>query len=153
MRFTIRKRANMRRPAAKRGDGAVVWTLGRGVGAALAQLPPLKSQGAVEYLSGGGGRAEAEAIRHVESKFPLVLEFVRRAAQPDESITDVDVNVIDAEGHSVLVARSDGPYLLARLRDGAYTVQATYFGHRLEKTVRVAAPASAHAVFVWDMKL
>jgi hypothetical protein len=126
--------------------------MARAAGAAPGPLPPLKAQGSVQYLSGGIG-AEAESIRQAQSRFPLALEFVRKAAQPDECIADVDVNVVDRHGKSVLTARSDGPYLLARLPDGDYTVQATYFGHTLEKLVRVAGSASARAVFVWDMKL
>ena len=53
----------------------------------------------------------------------------------------------------MLAVRSDGPYLLAKLPDGEYTVRATYFGHTLERTVKVAGHASARAVFVWNMKL
>jgi hypothetical protein len=63
------------------------------------------------------------------------------------------VTVIDDQGASVLAARSDGPYLLAKLPDGDYTVRATYFGHTLERDVRVAASASARVALVWKMKL
>jgi hypothetical protein len=116
-------------------------------------MPPLKTQGEIQYLTGGLGEAEYVSMRQAQCKFPLALEFVRKAAQHDGHIADVDVSVIDGEGRDVLAVRSDGPYLLAKLPDGEYTVRATYFGHTLEQTVRVAAGASARAVFVWEMKL
>jgi hypothetical protein len=116
-------------------------------------MPPLKTQGEIQYLTGGLGEAEYVSMRQAQCKFPLALEFVRKAASHDTYIADVEVSVIDGGGKSVLAVRSDGPYLLAKLPDGDYTVRATYFGHTLEQTVRVAAAASARAVFVWEMKL
>ena len=140
-------------PKPKPRNGAVVWTLRGGADRALAALPALRTRGRIQYVSGGLGKAEADSFKLARSRFPLALDFVQTAAQPDESIADVDVNVIDHSGKSVLTVRTDGPYLLARLPDGEYTVTATYFGHTLEKTVRVVGNASARAVFVWEMKL
>jgi hypothetical protein len=150
MPYPIRRKLGMKRSTPKSG---VVWTLARRAGAAPAPLPPLKTQGEVQYLTGGIGKEASEAIRQAESKFPLALEFTRKAAQPDESITDVEVKVTDRNDKSVLAVRTDGPYLLAKLPDGVYIVQATYFGHTIEKMVRVAGSASARVVFVWEMKL
>ena len=142
----------MKPSATKPRNGAVVWTLGQGPGAALIPMPPLKTQGAVQYVTGGIGEAEYVSMRQAQCRFPLALEFTRKAAH-DTYIADVEVDVIDRTGRSVLAVRSDGPYLLAKLPDGEYIVRATYFGHTLERTVKVAAAASARTVFVWDMKL
>jgi hypothetical protein len=153
MPYPIRRRFNVRRSGLKPRNGAVVWTLGRGPGAPMIPLPPVKTHGEVQYVTGGIGESEYVSMRQAQCKFPLALEFVRKAAQHDGHIADVDVSVIDGEGRDMLAVRSDGPYLLAKLPDGEYTVRATYFGHTLEQTVRVAAGASARAVFVWEMKL
>lgn len=153
MRFLRRLGLKRALPKPKPRNGAVVWTLPGGADSALAALPALRTQGRIQYVSGGLGKTEADAFKQARSRFPLALDFVRKAAQPDESLADVDVNVIDGAGRSVLMVRTDGPYLLARLPDGEYTVKATYFGHTLEKAVRVVGNASARAVFVWEMKL
>ena len=154
MAYPIRRRKyNVKPSATKPRNGAVVWTLGQGPGAALIPMPPLKTQGAVQYVTGGIGEAEYVSMRQAQCKFPLALEFARKAAHHDTYIADVEVSVTDEAGRSVLAVRSDGPYLLAKLPDGEYTVRATYFGHTLERTVKVAAHASARTVFVWDMKL
>jgi hypothetical protein len=153
MPYPIRRRLNVRRSPLKPLGGAVVWTLGQGAGAAPAALPPLKIQGEVEYLTGGAGRTAFESFRQAQSSFPLALEFVRKAAEHDTYIMDVDVDVTNRAGASVLKVRTDGPHLLARIRDGEYVVKATYFGHLLERRVRVVGHTSARVVFVWEMKL
>lgn len=150
MAYPVRRRKYNVKP---RTNGDVVWTLGAGPGASLVPMPPIKSQGAVQYVSGGIGEAEYVSMRQAQCRFPLALEFVRKSAQHDRYIADVEVRVTDAAGRRVLEVRSDGPYLLAKLPDGEYTVQATYFGHMQERAVKVAAVASARVVFVWDMKL
>lgn len=131
---------------------AVGATLALGTGAALAALPPLKTQGEVQYVTGGVGKIEAQSFQEAQSKFPVALEFVRKASPRDEFVANVEVRMLDAAGKNVLATRTDGPFLLARLPAGEYTVKATYDGRTLEKTLQVTDHASARAVFVWDMK-
>ena len=152
MAHPIRRRYKLRYPGLRPRNGAVVWTLGRD-GGSMVPLPPLKMQGAVQYVTGGIGAAEYVALRQAQGKFPLALEFLRRAVDHDTYVADLDVVVSDDHGVGVLAVRSDGPYLLAKLPDGDYTVRATYFGHTLERDVRVAAAASARVALVWKMKL
>lgn len=118
-------------------------------GTAAAALPPIQHQGEVQYLSGGVGTEESESIKQAASQFPLALEFVQKATPRDQYLANVEVSVVDHRGRSVLDATSDGPFLLASLPSGEYTVKASYAGHTLEKVVRVADRASARAVFVW----
>ena len=120
-----------------------------GAGTAAAALPPIRHQGDVQYLSGGVGRDESESIRQAESTFPLALEFVRKATPRDEYLADVEVAISDHGGRSVLEVTSDGPFLLARLPTGEYTVRAIYGGRSLEQQVHVADRTPARAVFVW----
>jgi hypothetical protein len=124
--------------------------LALGAGTAAAALPPMMHQGEIEYLSGGVGTDESESIKQAASQFPLALEFVQKATPHDEYLANVEVSVIDHRGRSVLDVTSDGPFLLAKLPSGEYTVKAHYAGRTLEKVVHVAQPpASARAVFVW----
>jgi len=153
MAYPVRRRYRLRNPGLRPRNGSVVWTLGRGPGGGMVPLPPLRAQGGIQYVTGGIGEAEYIALRQAQCRFPLALEFIRRAADHDAYVADVDVVVTGDHGATVLAVRSDGPYLLAKLPDGDYTVRATYFGHTLERDVRVAAAASARVAFVWKMKL
>jgi len=120
-----------------------------GAGAATAALPPIRYQGDVQYLSGGVGSDESESIKQAASTFPLALEFVRKATPRDEYLANVAVEISDYGGRSVLDVMSDGPFLLARLPSGKYTVRATYDGRSLERKVHVADLTPTRAVFVW----
>jgi hypothetical protein len=139
----------MKRSTLKSLTTAVAAALALGAGTALAALPPLKHQGEVQYLTGGVGKDESDAIEQAQSKFPLALEFVQKATPHDEFVANVDVRVLDPHGRNVLDARADGPFLLAKVPSGEYTVKATYEGQTLEKKVRVSNHGSERAVFVW----
>jgi hypothetical protein len=123
------------------------------VGSALARsaaaLPPVHASGSVAYLSGGIGQDEARAIERASRQWPLTLEFAVKEKQHAEFAADVTVAVRDAQGHTALATRAKGPFLLARLTPGAYTVDATFAGMALHRKVVIAHGHPAHAVFVW----
>jgi len=139
----------MKRSTLKPLATALSATLWFAAGPALAALPAMQHQGEVQFLTGGVGKDEAESMRAAQPKFPLALEFVRKATPRDEYLADVEVTVLDHRGRSVLDAQADGPFLLARLPAGEYTVKAAHAGRTLDRKVRVTDHASARAVFVW----
>lgn len=112
-------------------------------------LPALQTQGAVSYLSGGIGEREAKAIEHVESTYPLSLEFVQHAKPRDEFLADVGVKIADRTGKTTLNTVTDGPFLLARIPDGSYTVKASEGGKTLTRHITIAAGKPAHVEMVW----
>jgi hypothetical protein len=81
--------------------------------------------------------------------YPLVLEFYGKTDGTNEYLSDVPVRIADAQGKTVLDTLSRGPFLLARLPYGRYTVVATYRDHKQERTVNVSAAGHARAVFIW----
>ena len=117
--------------------------------ATMSNLPPEATQGAVTYRTGGVGESEAMAMRHAEAKYPLSLEFVQRAYPKDEYLAYADVTIKDHAGNTMLKAMSDGPYLLAKLPNGHYTVMATENGKTETRHIVVAAHKPDHLVFVW----
>jgi hypothetical protein len=112
-------------------------------------LPPEQTQGAVSYVSGGIGKEEAQAFEMAAKQYPLSLEFAVKHAPRAEFTADVHVMVKDAQGKSVLDTRSDGPFLLAKLPAGHYTVTAEQHGQTLTKTTAVATHKPAHLTFMW----
>ena len=116
---------------------------------ASAKLPPEMTQGEVRYVSGGIGRAEADAFKRAADRYPLSLEFALEAKPHDEYTADVRVAIRDAHGKTALLALSEGPFLLAKLPAGIYDVKATHQGRTLERHVSVAEGKQAHVTFVW----
>lgn len=116
---------------------------------AATPLPPEQAQGNVTYMSGGIGHEEAIAMRKEEGRFPLSLEFIKRAKPADESLANVNVTIKDHRGNTELQTLATGPYLLANMPNGKYKVSAEFDGQTKTHDVVVAAHKPARVVFEW----
>jgi hypothetical protein len=128
---------------------ALAALLAAGAHAQPAPLPPVQRADGIEYLSGGIGKDEAHAIEQVSKRWPLTLEFAVQDGKHADFTTGVHVRVRDAKNQTVLQATADGPYLLARLQPGRYTVDAERQGQTRHERVAIASQHGARAVFVW----
>lgn len=118
---------------------------------ALAQtgMPQTEQQGDISFVSGGVGRDESTALQQARSQWPLSLLFTG----PGSSyVADVQVQIAGADGASVLDTHSHGPYMLVRLPNGRYTVNAAYNGVTRTQRVNVTGNGSAHATFSFPGK-
>jgi hypothetical protein len=68
-------------------------------------------------------------------QYPLTLEFAIKHTPRAEYTANVHVTITDAQGQRLLDTRSDGPFLLAKLPAGQYTVMAERHGQTLARTV------------------
>jgi len=116
----------------------------------MAQLPAEKIAGQVHYVTGGVGQEEAEAFRQAQRDYSLALEFGNQTKPRAQFTADVNVLIRDARGNTVLDAVSDGPFLLARLPAGRYTIRATQNGRTLDRVATVAGGKSTHVAFLWQ---
>src|SRR5437660_1233038 len=91
-----------------------------------AALPPEQHQAGIAFLTGGVGKDEAKAFERAAPRFPLALEFIDRVGKREEFLAGIAVKVIDRDGKTLLSTTSDGPFLLAKIPSGRYTVSATY---------------------------
>ena len=113
-------------------------------------LPPEQTQGGVTYVSGGIGQEESQAFEAAAAQYPLALEFAIKHAPRAEYTANVHVVVTDAQGTRVLDTHSDGPFLLAKLAAGRYTVTAERHQDTLTRTVHVANNHKpTHVMFLW----
>lgn len=114
--------------------------------------PKPRTRHDVTYLCGGIGREEAAYMKRQARGYDLMLIF---ATRDGAYLADVNVELRDAAGNSVLQTRCDSPMLLVDLpRGGNYRVVAEAAGYRLDRTARIAAKKrkSAHAaslVMTW----
>ena len=122
-------------------------------GAAHAQsesaLPPVQKSGAVEYLSGGIGLDESTAIKSASRHWPVSLGFSVQAPGKAEFASDVKLEIRDAKGAQVLATTASGPFLLAKLPPGSYSLRASLAGKTLERKVQIKAGGSARVELVW----
>jgi len=88
----------------------------------------------IPYVSGGIGEKAQEALKARESEFNLKLVFT---LVEGNYVADVNVVLTDAKGHRLVEHRAEGPFFMARLPAGQYTVAATYNGATVTRKVPV----------------
>lgn len=111
--------------------------------------PAERRQGSATYVTGGVGKDEAEAFRAMAPRYALSLEFARANAPRGDFLADVDVTVINDRGQPVLDAVAEGPFLLANLPAGTYTVRANSDGRVKSQTVTITPGHNRHLTFAW----
>src|SRR6185312_692944 len=112
-------RTNIRRLTTVAALGAALFGM---ASAGAAGLPPAHMVNGIETLSGGIGDGQAAAMQAAAPHWPLTLEFAIRDHAKSDYAADVKVVVRNAKGDTVLKTTAGGPFLLARLDPGRYTV-------------------------------
>jgi len=113
-------------------------------------LPQVQSQGQAEFITGGVGKDESEAIAQAAGTWPLMLELSQSAATPRaEFISDVQITIKDKSGNTVLDMRSEGPYVLVKLPAGKYSLDATYESKTLHRNVSLEKGRSVRLSLMW----
>lgn len=123
-----------------------------GLGAqATVYNPPIQITHGIEYMSGGVGEDEAELMRTIEPRWPAVFEFAVKDGRSADFAAGVVLTVRDAQGVAVLDGvRATGPYLVARLEPGRYSVEATLAGKKIQRDIAIGGPGtSTKSVFEW----
>ncbi len=105
-------------------------------GASFAQLPPSKTQGDTTFITGGIGSDESSAMFAAAKKWSLLIEM----SEIDGSgrgvwIAGIDIRVLNAKQQSILETVCDGPLMLLNAPPGQYTVEASYQGKLLKRSV------------------
>ena len=90
----------------------------------------------VKYVCGGVGSDEVASLKDAASDYDLMMTF---AASTGAYIADVDVEIADARGRTVLDVNCDGPIMLVDLpSDGRYRVRAEAEGRMLTRSAQVS---------------
>ena len=101
----------------------------------IAHLKPV-TQDDVTYLCGGIGEEESTYMKQEAKGYDLMLTFATRSGA---YLADVDVDIRDAGGNTVLQLACDSPILLVDLpKGGTYKVRAETAGYTQNRTVKVA---------------
>jgi hypothetical protein len=142
------------------GSGASGAPAGQSSSAAGSEPSPLsrlqpKTENGVTYLCGGVGEEEASYLKREARNHDMMLTF---ATQRGEYLADVNVDIKDARGQSVLQTSCDGPIMLVDLpKGGTYRIRADAQGYTLNKTVSVQHGKGGHkvamAVLTWPERV
>jgi hypothetical protein len=110
-------------------------------------MPAERTQGSVTYVSGGIGKDESTAMKQAAPRYSLSIEMASTATPRAQYVSDVKIDIRDQKGAAVLSVTSDGPFLLANLPSGRYTVSAARNGASQQRTVTIGAAAHQRVMF------
>ena len=79
-----------------------------------------QTSGGIRYITGGVGDEERDAIRQQANEYSLWIWLARSGS--GYFLADVKVDIEDASGRPVLDTVINGPWLLARVPAGRYTI-------------------------------
>ena len=94
-----------------------------------------RSASGVEFTSGGVGLAARQQLAAQSGQYNLQLEFAY--APEGEYLSAVQVDIVDSRGNNVLSTVTEGPWLMAKLPAGSYTVKARFGGETRTQQVSV----------------
>jgi hypothetical protein len=108
-------------------------------------------RGEVSYVSGGICEGGVEQMKSLAKKFPLEIVLVEKTEEKEKEgyIADVKIKITDAKDNLILDVSTEGPYLLANMPSGKYTITAEYDDVVKTKLVNVNKNKHKRVVFLW----
>ena len=119
------------------------------VGVVLATHPDaleVQTQNGIDYVAGGIGKEQAEAMKVAAHDYDLMLTF---AADGGKYLADIDLQIEDMNGNSLLKTVSEGPLFLAHLPVGRYKITASAQGTSHTRIVNIGGERPTKAVLQW----
>ena len=129
------------------GVAAVVLALGLTARVRAQDSPRVQTQGGVTFTTGGVGTDERAAIEAISSQFNLKITMATKTGHFEG---DAGVRIVDAEGHTALDAKTDGPLFYAHLAPGTYKVIVNRKGKDVQETAHVTDKGQAQLQFTWS---
>ena len=127
----------------KRGiaSAAVALALAVSLSPAAVEAAPgqAQQQNGINYISGGVGHDEQEAMKALRADYNLRLTFATK--QTGAYRSDVQLDIADAKGNSVLSVANTGPMVFAKLPAGVYRISASAEGKTFKRSVRLGNAA------------
>lgn len=82
-------------------------------------------EGEINFLSGGVGQSEREALKDMGKDYPLKLIFSNRNG---EYLAGVMVKILDQKDKPIFTTISDGPWLFINIPPGTYNMEVNFKG-------------------------
>ena len=111
-----------------------------------ATLTPQQQNG-ITYINGGVGEEEQGAMKAQRADYNLLLTFASKQSGAYRS--DVQLDIADAKGNSLVSAANTGPMFYAKLPPGTYHVSAAAEGKTFKRTVKVGK-APKEIILHWE---
>lgn len=98
-------------------------------------LPQATTQNGITYVCGGVGSDEAEKMKRAARDYDLMVTF---ATKQGAYLSDVEVDIADTRGHSLLNTTCEGPIMLVDLpKGGRYHIRGKLDGQATSGTAHL----------------
>ena len=120
-------------------------TFGASIADETGWLPPggsmqVQTQQGIRFASGGIGLSGRDELRTLSPQFNLRLMFAMQGS--GNYLAGAQVRILNSRGAVVLDATSEGPYFLAQLPPGSYTVEVSALDQTQQQTARIGQQQS-----------
>lgn len=113
-------------------------------------LPRERVSGVASYVSGGVSLAQSKTFEQAFRDFPLVIKLYEHEGPQEVYAAEAHVQIVDADGATIVDTQTTGPFMLVRLPHGDYTVTASLDGQTLPAhRVHVTDHGHATSTFVF----
>ena len=119
----------------QRALAAAAVVLAASLSHAAFAAPTPRQQNGITYINGGVGQEEQAALKSQRADYNLLLTFATRQSGAYRS--DVQLDITDAKGTSLLSVANTGPMFYARLPPGTYRISAAAEGKVFKRTVKL----------------
>ncbi|QRQ85584.1 carboxypeptidase-like regulatory domain-containing protein [Cupriavidus oxalaticus] len=113
-------------------------------------IKPQTTPSGIEYVSGGIGDRQQDAMKVLRKDYNLRLTFARPGS--GEYLADVRVTMENADNAKVLDTTSTGPLLFVKLPPGAYRITAEFEGQSQVKKATIRDGQSRGLVYRFAKK-
>ena len=115
----------------------------------FSQLPEVQMINNYNYMMGGIGEHEADAIQAESKKWPLSIIFSEHLKNDDLWVSGVQLKIINSKGNAIFDERIDGPMFLANLPTGSYQLIGSYRGVTKKMMVKIMTNQSLQISMNW----
>jgi hypothetical protein len=128
---------------------ALLIILSFGFSPQVQALPEVQRFVDVDYITGGISIEEEQAIAEIAKDFTLKIISALKCG---DYLNNINILILNQEGHIVLEAVTDGPILYANLPDGSYKVTASAGGESFTQPVKTRSGRQSQLIFSWPVE-
>lgn len=118
---------------------------------AQADIPESQNYEGIQFITGGIGSEESDAILELGKKWPLTLEFAQDHPDRPLWVADVTLKITNSKRKVVLKAISDGPIMLLNLPADQYEIEAVFEGRTIKRKIKLEENKSIRFPIIWPI--
>lgn len=131
---------------------SVIFLLGAHTSFAQTDVPDSQNYQGIQYITGGIGSEESDAIIELGKKWPLTLEFSQDHPQRSLWVADVAVKITNAKHKVIFNVISDGPILIVNLEPGSYEMDFMYDKRPLKRKIKIEEGKPQKLSIAWPIQ-